>query len=101
MCGREYRVLDNQMWRAFDLGVMNGKWYCCGGVQVVMQEIGTGGDCWLEGKAIGMHNCCKVSCVQKFPFATLAMLMTISMLATRTCRAIVGPRPRSSKFVDM
>ncbi len=65
------------------------------------QEIGTGGDCWLEGKSIGMRNCCKVSCVQKFPFATLAMLIAISMLATHTWRAIVGPRQSLSKFVDM
>ncbi len=68
---------------------------------MVTQEIGTGGDCWLEGKAIGVRNCCKVSCVQKFPFATLAMLIAISMLATHIWHAIVGPCPSSSKFVDM
>ena len=101
MCGCEYGVLDNQVWHAFDPGVMNGKWYWCGEVRVVMQEIGTGGDCWLEGKAIGMCNCCKVSCVQKFPFATLAMLIAISMLVTHTWHAIVGLRPSSSKFADM
>jgi hypothetical protein len=66
-----------------------------------MQEIRTGGDCWLEGKAIGMRNCCKVSCVRKFPFATLATLIAISILATHTWCAIVGPHPSSSKFVDM
>ncbi len=32
MCGCEYRVLDNQVWRAFDPSVTNGKWYWCGGV---------------------------------------------------------------------
>ncbi len=101
MGGCEYGVLDNQGWCAFDPGVTNGKWFWCGGVRVVMQEIGTGGDCWLEGKANGMRNCHKVSCMQKFPFATLAMLIAISMLATHTWCAIVGLHPSSSKFVDM
>ncbi len=68
---------------------------------MVTQEIGTGGDCWLEGKAIGMGNCCKVSCVQKFPFVTLATLIAISMLATHTRRATIGLRPSLSKFVDV
>jgi hypothetical protein len=61
----------------------------------------TGGDGWVGGKASGVCNCCKVSCVQNLPFATLAALIAISMLATHTWRASVGPHPSSSKFVDM
>ncbi len=98
MCGLEYGVLDNQVWHACDPGVVNGVWYRCGGEQMLMSESETGGDGWVGGKASGIRNCCKVSCVQKLPFATLAMLIAISMLATHTWHASVGPCPSLSKI---
>jgi hypothetical protein len=49
----------------------------------------------------GMFNWRKVSCMQKFAFATLAMLIAIFMLATHTQRANLGLLPSSSKFVNM
>jgi hypothetical protein len=61
----------------------------------------TGGDGWMGGKASGVRNCCKVSCVQNLPVATLAVLIAIPMLATYTWHASVGLHPSSSKFVDM
>ncbi len=61
----------------------------------------TGGDGWPGGKASGVRNCSKVSCVKNLPFATLAALIAISMLSTQTWHASVSPRPSSSKFVDM
>ena len=61
----------------------------------------TGGDGWVGGKASGVRNFCKVSCVQNLPFVTLAVLIAISMLATHTWHASVGLRPSSLKFVDM
>ena len=60
-----------------------------GGVQK-RPNVGAGGrDCgvWLcfgFGTTDGMFNWRKVSCEQKFAFATLAMLIAISMLATHT-----------------
>ncbi len=68
---------------------------------MLTSERGTGGDGWVGGKANGIRNCCKVLSVENLPFATLAVLIAISMLATHTWRASVGPRPSSSKFVDM
>jgi hypothetical protein len=68
---------------------------------MLMSERGTGGDGWVGGKASGVRNCCKVSCVQNLPFATLVALIAISILATHTWRASVDPCPSLSKFVDM
>jgi hypothetical protein len=68
---------------------------------MLMSERVTGGDGWGGGKASGVHNCRKVSCVQNLPFVTLAVLIAISMLAAHTWHASVGPLPSSLKFVDM
>ena len=60
------------------------------------------GECGcICGMMTGMFNWRKVSCMQKFAFATLVMPIAISMLANHTWRANVGPLPSSSKFVNM
>jgi hypothetical protein len=87
------------VWLACDPGVVNDVWYRCGEEQMLTSERETGGDGWVGGKTSGIRNCCKVSCVQKLSFATLEMLIAISMLATHTWCASVGPCPSSSKFV--
>ena len=61
---------------------------------------GTVGIGCFFGTTDGMLNLRKVSCEQKFAFATLATLMAISMLAIHTWRANVGPLPSTSKFVN-
>ncbi len=61
---------------------------------------GTVGCGCVFGTRDGMFNRRKVSCKQKFAFATLATLIAISMLATHTWRANVGPLPSTSKFVN-
>jgi hypothetical protein len=53
----------------------------------------------IFGVTDDMFNWRKVSCEQKFA-ATLATLIAISMLATHTWRANVGPLPSASKSVD-
>ncbi len=63
--------------------------------------VGTVGFGCVFGMTDGMFNWHKVSCKQKFAFATLAMLIAIFMLATHTWRANVGPLPSTSKFVNM
>jgi hypothetical protein len=68
---------------------------------VLERVVGTVGCVCVFGTMDGMFNWRKVCCVQKFAFATLAMLMAISMLATHTWRANVGPLPSTSKFVTM
>jgi hypothetical protein len=59
------------------------------------------GVCWIVGRVSGVHSYHRVLCLQKLPLATLAMLIAISMLATHTWRAIVGPQLSSLKFVFM
>ena len=83
-CGHEYGVLGKQLWRRCKPGVAISEWTVWGGVQVMAWEIGNGGCGWLGRKTLGVINCCKVSCVQKFPFAILVMLIAMSMLATHT-----------------
>ena len=68
---------------------------------MVTHGIRTGGWGWLDGEAIGMFNCRKVFCMQKFFFATLAMMIAISIFAIHTWHAIVGPCWSLSKLVDM
>ena len=63
--------------------------------------VGTVGCGCVFGTTDGMFNWRKVSCEQKFAFATLAMLIAISMLATHTWHANVGLLPSTSKFVNM
>ena len=77
-----------------------GKWVACRGDQVLERVEGTMGCCCVFEMADGMFNWRKVSCKQKFAFATLAMLIAISMLATHTWCANVGPLPSTSKFVN-
>ena len=62
--------------------------------------VGTVGCGCVFGMTDGMFNWCKVSCKQKFTFATLATLIAISMFATHTWRANVGLLPSTSKSVD-
>ena len=61
---------------------------------------GTVGCGCVFGTTDGMFNWRKVSCDHKFAFATLATLIAISMLATRSWRANVGPLPSISKIVN-
>ncbi len=101
MSGSEYGVLGKQLWHICDSGVASGKWVLFGGARVVAWVVGTGGCDWMCAMTIGIFNWCKVSCVQKFAFTILAALIAISMLATHTWCANVGPLPSSSKFVNM
>ena len=68
---------------------------------MLARMVGTGVCGCICGMTTGMFNSRKVSCVQKFAFATLVTLIAISMLATHTWRANVGPLPSTSKFVNM
>ena len=68
---------------------------------MVAWGVGTGMCGLMCGKMIGMFNFSKVSCVQKFAFAILAMLIALSMVATHTWCANAGPLLSSSKFVNM
>ena len=63
--------------------------------------VGTGVCGCVYGTMNGMFNWRKVSCMQKFAFATLATLIAISMLATHTWHANVGLLLSTSKFVNM
>ncbi len=54
---------------------------------------------WIVGRVSGVCSCCRVSFVQKLPLATLAMLIAISMLATHTWHAIVGPQPSAKSLL--
>jgi hypothetical protein len=88
----EYGVLAELAWHLLALSVMTGAWKISGGFGVVMQTL-MGviiGVCWIVGRVHGVPSCHRVSCVQKLPLATLAMLLGISMLATHTWCAIVG-----------
>ncbi len=53
----------------------------------------------LTGASSGVQSRQRDSCVQKLPLATLETLIAISMLATHTWRASVGPRPRVTKSI--
>ena len=68
---------------------------------MVAWVVGTGGGGCMCGMMIGMSDRRKVSCVQNFAFKILATLVAISMLATYTWCANVGPLLSSSKFVNM
>jgi hypothetical protein len=99
--GFEYGVLVGLAWHVQVLGVMTGAWWIGEGFGEVLQTlIGVViGVCWMVGRASGVRSCRRVSCVQKLPLATLAMLMAISILATHTWRAIVGLQQSVLKFV--
>ncbi len=62
---------------------------------------GVGEHFWMAGSAIWVQSRQRDSYVQKLPFATLAMLIAISILATHTWHAIVGPRPSLAKSIFM
>jgi hypothetical protein len=53
----------------------------------------------LMGASSGVQSRQRDSCVQKLPLATLETLIAISMLASRTWRASVGPCPRATKSI--
>jgi hypothetical protein len=80
--------------------VVGGNWAACKGDQMLEQVKGTVGCGCVFGTTDGMFNWRKVSCKQKFAFATLATPIAISMLVTHTWRANVGLLPSTSKFVD-
>ena len=61
--------------------------------------VGTGVCGCVYGTMNGMFNWRKVSCMQKFAFATLATLIAISMLATHIWRTNVGLLPSISNFL--
>ncbi len=98
---REYRDWLRRLWRLCDPGVAGGKWVACRGDRVLERVEGTVGCGCVFGMMDGMFNWPKVSCEQKFAFATLATLIAISVLATHTWHANVGPLPSTSKFVNM
>ncbi len=76
----EYGDRLRQLWRLCDPGVAGGKWVACRGDQVLERVVETVGCGYVFGVTDGMFNWCKVSCKQKFAFATLATLIAISML---------------------
>ncbi len=100
MRGFEYGVLDELAWHT---GVTTGAWWIGGGFGEVLQTLmgAITGVRWIVGRVSEVCSCCRVSCIQKLPLATLAMLIATSMLATHTWHAIVGPRPSVLKFVFM
>ncbi len=93
MSCHEYEDWLRQLWRLCDpgVGVASGKWVACRGDKVLDQVVGTVWCGCVCGTTDGMFNWRKVSCAQKFAFVTLATLIAISMLATHTWRANVGP----------
>ena len=101
VCGCEYGDRLRRLWRLCDPGVAGGKLVLYRGDQVLARMVRAGECGCVCGMTTGMFNWHKVSCVQKFAFATLAVLIAISMLATHTWRANVGPPPSTSKFVNM
>ena len=100
MSCREYGDRLRRLWCLCDPGVAGDKWVVCIGDRMLEQVEGTVGCGCDFGTTDGMFNWRKVSRKQKFPFATLAMLIAISMLATHTWHANVGPLPSVSKFVN-
>ncbi len=97
----EYGDQLRRLWRLCDSGVAGGKWEACRGDQVLKRVVGTVGCGCVFGMTDGIFNWHKVSCKQKFAFATLATLIAISMLATHTWCANIGLLPGTSKFVNM
>ncbi len=83
-----------------DPGVVGGNWVACKGDRMLERVEGTVGCGCVLGTTDEMFNWRKVSCKQKFAFATLITLIAISMFATHTWRANVGLLPSTSKSVD-
>jgi hypothetical protein len=97
---REYRDWLRRLWRLCDPGVAGSSWVVCIGDRLLERVEGTVGCGCVFGTSDGMFNWSKVSGKQKFAFATLATLIAISMLATHTWCANVGPLPSTSKSVN-
>ncbi len=96
-----YGVLGNQMVWLWELAankvecsLICGKTFVNEAILVCDDEGGL-----LKGASSGVQSRQRDSCVQKLPLATLETLIAISMLATHTWHASVGPRPRVTKSI--
>jgi len=88
--------------RPWELAANQVEWSLMCGESFVEEAIPVcvGGRGWLTGVSSGVQSRQRDSCVQKLPLATLKTLIAISMLATHTWRASVGPRPSSTQSID-
>jgi hypothetical protein len=89
------------MVRPRELAATQVEWSLMCGESFIEEDIMVfvGGRGRLTGVSSGVRSRQRDSCVQKLPLATLKTLIAISMLATHTWCASVGPRPSSTKSI--